>query len=209
VIWDVATGNLLSQLKAHSDKIVGVAFTRDNVVVTASWDGTLKSWNVPDLTPATSVKSDGAVASVVITDDLLITGDWDGRIAVWSLSPLRQVKRWRAHRTAVTSLAYDAQTRIILSGSRDRAIALWDTSGQLIRMISSTSLAASHSEFSPDGGWFMINAGGTEVQLWRGLGTLAGLVDEARRYLVRQELSDAERELFSVTTKVQKALVTK
>jgi WD40 repeat protein len=47
-VWDVQTGNLEVILKGHSGWVRGCAFSPDGQrIVSASWDGTLRLWNVP------------------------------------------------------------------------------------------------------------------------------------------------------------------
>ena len=46
-VWDVRTGELLETLRGHRDKVQSVTFTPDGGgLVSGSWDGTLKYWDV-------------------------------------------------------------------------------------------------------------------------------------------------------------------
>jgi hypothetical protein len=54
-------------------------------------------------------------------------------------------------------------------------------------------------QFSPDGSWLMTDAGGMEVRVIHGLGTLAALMSEAKRDVTRSGLTDDERKQFSIT----------
>jgi WD40 repeat protein len=202
-LWDLTTGKLMAEIQGHGDEIAGIGFSKDDVLFSASWDRTLKSWNVPQLKPSASTQVMGdAAASFIITDDRskLVTGGWDGTVTVWSLSPLLRLRQWQAHKAAVSSLAYDARTKLILSSSRDHAINLWDVAtGELLTTTSVSGDAVTYAEFSPTGSQILTNVGGAEIQLWRGIGTVAELVAEAKQYLVRPNLSDLERARFSVT----------
>jgi WD40 repeat protein len=204
-LWDLTTGKLVAEIKGHSDEIAGLGFNKENLLFSASWDGALKSWNVPDLKSSASADVVGeAVASFIMTDDRshLVTGGWDGRVTVWSLSPLLRLRQWQAHKAAVSSLAYDEKSKLILTSGRDRTISLWDfANGELLTTMSVSADAVTHSEFGPDASQILINVGGTELQLWRGIGTLTGLVAEAKQHLVRPDLSDSERARFSVTNR--------
>jgi WD40 repeat protein len=49
-IWDVASGRLLATLEGHTGEVVDAEFSPDGSrVVTASWDGTAKIWDVQSL----------------------------------------------------------------------------------------------------------------------------------------------------------------
>ena len=48
MVWDVATGRLVAQLRGHADSITGLAFSPDGTMLaTASDDGAVLIWDVP------------------------------------------------------------------------------------------------------------------------------------------------------------------
>jgi hypothetical protein len=45
IVWDVASGKEIARFAGHKDRIVAVAFSPSGrLLVTASWDGTVKLW---------------------------------------------------------------------------------------------------------------------------------------------------------------------
>jgi WD40 repeat protein len=48
-LWRRTDGELLQTLSGHSDVITGLAFSADGrFLVSGSWDGTVRSWGVPE-----------------------------------------------------------------------------------------------------------------------------------------------------------------
>jgi WD40 repeat protein len=49
VVYDVATGDELVRLHGHTDRVMDVEFSTDgSALYSASWDGTVKVWGVPE-----------------------------------------------------------------------------------------------------------------------------------------------------------------
>jgi len=65
-IWEAATGKQLSQLRGHGDAVSSLAFRPDdpNVLVTGSWDKTVKLWDLSASTCLSTTRVDGEVTSV-------------------------------------------------------------------------------------------------------------------------------------------------
>jgi len=58
-----------------------------------------------------------------------LSGSWDHTLRLWSLESGNTVKRFIGHSKDVLSVAFSADNRQIVSGSRDRSIKLWNTLG--------------------------------------------------------------------------------
>lgn len=55
----------------------------------------------------------------------LITGDGNGKIVVWNLSKGQPVYAWDAHKGEITQMHYEEETRILISGSKDKTMKVW------------------------------------------------------------------------------------
>jgi len=63
-IWDARTSELLETLRGHGDKVKSVAFTPDGRgLVSASWDKTVKYWDVSHLANGPSGRPNSPEAS--------------------------------------------------------------------------------------------------------------------------------------------------
>jgi WD40 repeat protein len=199
-LWNLTTGSMVERESAHQDRIIGLGFTGDNVI-TASWDGLLKTWSLSDLKSGTYAAS-GSIASVSMERDraVMAVGGWDGRVAIWSLSPLRKVREWQAQQTPVISIDYQGSSNLILTGSSDGASILWNaSSGELISSMSDKTDAVTKSEFSSKGEWMLTIVAGRKARVRHGLGTLGDQLAEARTYLPRSALTSEERRRFSIS----------
>ncbi len=89
-IWDVESGQIISELRGHKKAVLSVAFTSaGNEIITGSADGTLKRWEV--MTGREVQQYEGhreVVFYVALSEDnsKIISGSWDGSAKVWDLN---------------------------------------------------------------------------------------------------------------------------
>jgi len=55
----------------------------------------------------------------------IITGDGEGKIVVWSLKKGQPVFAWEAHKGEITKMHYDEDTRVLISGAKDKIMKIW------------------------------------------------------------------------------------
>lgn len=58
------------------------------------------------------------------------SGSWDGTLRLWEIQSGRTTRRFVGHSKDVLSVAFSADNRQIVSGSRDKTIKLWNTLGE-------------------------------------------------------------------------------
>lgn len=58
------------------------------------------------------------------------SGSWDGTLRLWEIQSGRTTRRFVGHAKDVLSVAFSADNRQIVSGSRDKTIKLWNTLGE-------------------------------------------------------------------------------
>uniref|UniRef100_A0AC35UAA0 MHD domain-containing protein n=1 Tax=Rhabditophanes sp. KR3021 TaxID=114890 RepID=A0AC35UAA0_9BILA len=138
-------GNLIG----HRGHITQIAInpTNENVIVSASRDKTIISWNLAncekEFNGATGtyltgkpVKSfighDHFVSDVVLSADgqFALTGSWDKSLRLWDLNTGKVSRTFQSHTNDVLSVAFSSDNRQIVSASRDRSIKLWNTLGE-------------------------------------------------------------------------------
>lgn len=85
-VWDSSTGELVSELRGHSDGVYGVRFAPGaEFVVTASGDGTVRVWETRTGREviARRVDNDAALKTSVSRDGLIVSVGIDGSAAVF------------------------------------------------------------------------------------------------------------------------------
>jgi len=151
-LWDIATGKEIQRFEGHTERINGVAFTKDGrSAITVSDDATIRLWNVTDGKEIRRFANQaGAVSSVSISPDgrYILTGDGelpDGSDSsrrlytarLWEVETGKEVKRFAGHDKGIGSVAFSNDGQIVITSDRspyipglDRnyIVRLWDVS---------------------------------------------------------------------------------
>ena len=119
-------------------------------------------------------------ARVLAADGWLVSGGRDGRVddqnsavRIWDVNEGRLVRTMKGHKAAVTALAFKPDLRMIVSGSSDRSLRLWDpvavsrlAGDQSLRTFSGYTSAVTSLGCQPSGP-MLINASATgELHGW-------------------------------------------
>jgi WD40 repeat protein len=139
-IWDVAAAKPTAKLKDHADWVVCLAFNQDGKqLASGSLDGSMRLWDVSgakkvaDL-PAKPVPPPKTPPDPIATRALafgpdgksLFFGNADGLIQVLNLADGKVLRTLTGHTAAVTSLAFHPTGTLLISGSKDRTVKLWN-----------------------------------------------------------------------------------
>lgn len=176
----------------HRDWISSLAFSPDDrMLASASWDGTVKVWDVshvkepgpPDNALARLRRErqwDDQAATLRFTLKKPVAWSWsvafapdgkslaagyhDGTVRLWDTSTgeERAVLRQGA---AVRSVAFAADGRTLAAGCEDGAVRVWDVDSRKQRAALRHAAPVSSVAFSPDGRT-LASGGGSEVRLW-------------------------------------------
>jgi F-box and WD-40 domain protein MET30 len=108
----------------HSDGVLCCKFDNDKLLVTGSYDTTIKIWNTETgVLVRTLTGHTMGVKSLVFDDNKLISGGLDGTIKVWNMRSGENISTYTGHREGVLSV--DIFNKIIVSGSADKTIKVW------------------------------------------------------------------------------------
>lgn len=144
-----------SVFKSHLDAVRGIHFTqREEILVTASDDYTLKMWDISGINKFTDTTvhepfftmrgHKGSIFALagapVASDQLVFSAGSEGMIKVWQVKgpsevdtygeyPERSlnVGNWSSHTEAIWSLAHHPSQQLLLSASADGVVKLWRT----------------------------------------------------------------------------------
>jgi WD40 repeat protein len=117
----------------HGDRVVAVAVFRDERMVTGSYDGKLRLWDLK--TGVMLKKMEGhrsRVRALAVSPDekWIASGDESGELIAWhggTGEPLDQVIN-KVHNGWIFSLDFSSDSRLLASGSSDTTVRLWSTS---------------------------------------------------------------------------------
>ncbi|CAD5212690.1 unnamed protein product [Bursaphelenchus okinawaensis] len=98
---------------------------------------------------------------------LVAVGSNDGRIFLFDFVTRGLIKSWTAHVKPIASLDFSRNGRMLLSGSAESAVALWnvvDTNGHVDRFHFGTCVTATYAHFNPrDENQFLVLIFGTQT----------------------------------------------
>jgi len=133
IIWDSNFKNI-STLNQHNGKINTMIFVNSTYLVTASNDTFLRIFKTRDIHVINSFKPHlESVQDFAFLDDkseLFATCSVDNLIKIWKNSTL--IATLIGHNDYVYTLQYSATNKILISGSRDKSIKLWDISNNTL-----------------------------------------------------------------------------
>jgi CubicO group peptidase (beta-lactamase class C family)/formylglycine-generating enzyme required for sulfatase activity len=156
-LWDLATGKEIRQLKGHTARIMGVAFTPDGRrAVSCSHDHSLRVWDVEAASEITRLEThESGVMCLALSRDgrFAISGGEDRTVRLWDLEQGIEVRTFNGgHTNQVLGVALSPDGRLALSGGLDRALRLWDVqTGKVVRTFPQHPTGILGVAFSPDG----------------------------------------------------------
>jgi WD40 repeat protein len=139
-IWSMATGKELKTLAAHSGGVTALAFSADGKrVVSGSQDKMILVWDIAERdSDAAYLGHKGWVNAVALSPDgrRLASGSEDGEVRIWEVvsrsaeGEPQVVKRplhtLTGHTGRVNSLIFNADGKLVVSGSSDGSMKVWD-----------------------------------------------------------------------------------
>jgi eukaryotic-like serine/threonine-protein kinase len=137
-VWDLATGELLSDFQGESFALA--VSSNAQFVVTLSTNLSLQTWNVArhrlrkavplsDLTHVSPARNDseGVFCATLSADGkTLVTGQQNGTIVQWDALTGARLATLRYHRRAVRMMAFSSDGRRLLTAGRDKTSKLLD-----------------------------------------------------------------------------------
>jgi hypothetical protein len=125
VLWPGA-GLPAAKFKGHHAAVHSVAFVPGTqTCVSASWDGTVRFWNLETLeeTRTLSGPASGAVCLAMARDGArLAIGLEDGRVHIWDAKAGRLAETFAAHRQRVAAVVFTPESADVLSAGWDDAV---------------------------------------------------------------------------------------
>lgn len=108
-----------------------------------------------------------AIATIPSTSSVIVaSGSGQGSISVWNLNN-NSKQTWKEHTEAVNSIAITPNAQILISGSDDKTIKIWNLiSGEVVRTLTEHNDAISSIAISPDGETFASGSWDKTARIW-------------------------------------------
>lgn len=180
-IWNAVNGTCLMILDGHSDQVTSVAFSSDSsVLASGSLDHTVRMWDVANRCCVAMLEdhTQGVSCLTVSTDAARIaSGGHDHTIRLRDIQGGRTMTL-RGHRSVVTSVVFSPCGNLLVSGSRDSTLRVWDArSGHNVATWTAYMVIVASVAVSPDGRHIVSGGPGASVQIW----DLAAAIQAATR----------------------------
>ncbi len=158
-------------LVGHLDGVWSVALSPGgHILVTGSWDKTLKVWNVATgQLLRTLMGHQEAVWSVAVSTDgkTLASGSSDQEIKIWNLPTGQLIHTLGGHSSWVAAVALSPDGELVISGSSDKTIKVWSLrSGELIHTLKGHTYAVTSVAITPDGKTLVTGSGDKTLKIW-------------------------------------------
>ncbi|KIK32894.1 hypothetical protein CY34DRAFT_100573 [Suillus luteus UH-Slu-Lm8-n1] len=124
----------IKEMRGHTYDVRGVVhLPGGRRIVTCSWDGSLRLW---DLESGAQIGEDwrddeakkAGVNNMALSPNgkTVVSGCWDGKVKLWDVKTGKVIQRWTGHTDVVTSVCWSADGDRVVSGSTDGTARVWN-----------------------------------------------------------------------------------
>ncbi|MEM7726734.1 MAG: NB-ARC domain-containing protein [Cyanobacteria bacterium P01_A01_bin.45] len=184
-IWDITTGKCVKTLQGRADFVHSVIYSSYNRIIVSGSQHTIKFWDIDTHECISTFFEDKDwLSSVIISPDEKIIactniGNDNNVIRIWQIDSLNknyigeidsnQVphKILEGHNDSIWSIAFNPDSKLIVSGSSDRSVKIWDSqTGQCLKTLYGHNRPVLSVAFSPDGKTIASCGGHSIIKLW-------------------------------------------
>jgi WD40 repeat protein len=179
-LWDPATGQAVRKLDGATDWLLALAFSPDGKQIAAGgYDSQLRLWEIasgklvfavaaqPPPPPKTTVPPN-VLWSLAFSPDgkQIAVGGSDARIDLFGIDG-KLVRSLPGHTGTVTALAFHPSGTVLVSGSKDRTVRLWNpANGQMLKSLEGHTAWVQGFTFLDQGTRLASGGADHTVRLW-------------------------------------------
>lgn len=185
MIYDAATGAKLFDVRHGVDGhlsggrqgefIASVAWLGVNHLISGSWDGTARVWEIATEKEVARLVHPARVMSVgVLPDMTIVTGSVDGIVRFWDATTKQLKREVAAHVFSgekvfgINTFAFSSDHTLMVTSGRDHQAKVWDVaSGRLISILKGHKRAVTQAVFSPDDNFVLTASSDGTVRIWK------------------------------------------
>lgn len=166
-------GQLLRTLQGHTGGVSAVALTPDGrYAVSASWDKTLKVWDVASGVELDTLRGHhDVVRAVAVMPDgqHVISASDDTTLKMWDIHSGRELRTLLGHTDKVLAVTITPDGKRVISGSFDGIIKIWDlTSGtELSSLQAHADKAYCKLKVTPSGQYVLSSSSDKALKVWQ------------------------------------------
>lgn len=187
-------------LTGHADVVYGSAFLRNGMVASASWDGTVRFWDLRRNRAKTRTEHSAALWAFATSPDrrLVATGGEDRDIRVWSEHG-EPLSRLRGHTATIYDLTF-VDSRRLLSASEDGTVRLWSADGNTPPRVLASHQNGAWTVAAASDGTLASGGGDGLVRLYMPGGATQTILTQHRGRVAKVIFSPDSRALVSIGT---------
>lgn len=153
LVWEVATRQLVQRPFAHNRPVSALAFSPDGKLLATAEEREVQVWDLGTgrLARASLVQKERVTALTWASDGRRLAVAAGAEARQWDLTSGLQVGQSMGHKSTITLITCSADGKVLLSGSRDGTMSLWDaTTGAPQGSVRSSAGVSGLAAFSPN-----------------------------------------------------------
>ncbi len=136
LLWEVSSRKLICALKGHAATVNSLGISPDGkTIASASWDGTIRLWSVPDGKLLASIDCGNKTKGEYIATPLAFSCDgkmlawgdgvWGVGVRLWSIPEGKPLATFDGHCSHILAVAFAADGKTLVSAAHDDTVIAW------------------------------------------------------------------------------------